>query len=461
MPPKAKKAATAPPTTTATSEEPKSESTTTPTDTSTTATAADTATGDSTSSAPAKAAVESGKSEERKVAAKSAAKKGAEVEEKDWRLMLGRPGNSVSIGLVGLPNVGKSSLFNLLSGLQVPAENYPFCTIKPSTATVPVPDARYDHLKNTWKPKSQIQAVLTVTDIAGLVKGAAEGKGLGNAFLSNIQAVDAIYHVTRGFLDAEVEHVEGSVDPARDFDIIKSELIAKDLAMMEARVADLEKKVRQNAKDRNNRDNLETARKVLTLLQEGKEIRFGDWKEKDIPYLNTQQLLTAKPVVYLINVSEKAYIEQKSKFFKEVKTWVDAHAPGDAIIPFSVAYEQKLQGMSEAERKAHIESTKAPSRLDRIITAGYKALGLIQFFTTGVDEVRSWTIRKGTKAPGAGGVIHSDFDKGFICAEIYNYDDFKELGSESAVKAAGRCRTQGKEYVMKDGDVVFFKANRK
>jgi obg-like ATPase 1 len=324
-----------------------------------------------------------------------------------------------------------------------------------------VPDARYEHLKSTWKPKSQIQAVLTVTDIAGLVKGAAEGKGLGNAFLSNIQAVDAIYHVTRGFLDAEVEHVEGSVDPARDFDIIKGELIAKDLAMMEGRVADLEKKVRQNAKDKNNRDNLETARKALTMLQEGKEVRFGDWKEKDIPYLNTQQLLTAKPVVYLINVSEKAYIEQKSKFFKEVKTWVDAHAPGDAIIPFSVVYEQKLMAMSEAERKAHIETTKAPSRIDRIITSGYKALGLIQFFTTGVDEVRSWTIRRGTKAPGAGGVIHTDFEKGFVCAEIYNYEDFKELGSEAAAKAAGRSRTQGKEYVMKDGDVVFFKANRK
>jgi len=374
-------------------------------------------------------------------------------------MMLGRPGNSVSIGLVGLPNVGKSSLFNLLSGLQVPAENYPFCTIKPSTATVPVPDPRYEHLKAAWKPKSQIQAVLSITDIAGLVKGASEGKGLGNEFLANIQAVDAIFHVTRAFLDTDVEHVETTIDPVRDFDIIKTELIKKDIAHVEARVADLEKKVRQNAKEKVLKENLDTARKALAFLLEGKEIRFGEWSGKDIPYLNTQQLLTAKPVIYLINIGDKNFAEQKSKFLKDVKTWVNTNAPGDICIPFSVGFEQRISLMEPDDRKKYLAEVKVPSQLDKIITQGYKALNLIQYFTTGVDEVRCWSIRKGTKAPQAAGVIHGDFERGFICAEQYNYDDFKEFGSESGVKAGGRARTQGREYVVRDGDVLFFKHN--
>jgi len=291
------------------------------------------------------------------------------------------------------------------------------------------------------------------------VKGAAEGKGLGNAFLANIQAVGAIYHVTRGFVDTEVEHVEGSVDPVRDFDIIKNELIKKDLAQMEGRVADLEKKVRQNGKEKLNKDNLEIARKALAILQEGKEIRFGDWKANDIQYVNQQQLLTAKPVVYLINIGDKNFSEQKSKFLKDVKTWITQHAPGDACIPFSVAFEQRIQGMEEAERKAYLAEAKVPSMVDKIITTGYKSLNLIQYFTTGVDEVRCWSIRRGTKAPQAAGVIHGDFERGFICAEQYNYEDFKEFSTEAAVKAAGRARTQGREYVVRDGDILFFKHN--
>jgi obg-like ATPase 1 len=378
------------------------------------------------------------------------------------KLVLGRPGNSVKMGIVGMPNVGKSSLFNLLSGLQVPAENYPFCTIDPSTATVPVPDPRYDHLKEVWKPKSKISAVLTITDIAGLVKGASEGKGLGNAFLSHIAAVDGIYHVTRAFEDKEIEHVEGDVNPVRDFEIIKGELVKKDLEKMQLQVQTLEKKLITKAPGI--KDDLESAKKALAWLEEGKEIRHGQWNNKDVIYLNTQLLLTAKPVVFLVNISEKNFIDQKSKFLKNIKDWVTKNSPESPIIPFSVAFEQKLkekEGKDADEAKKWLTECKVPSMLNKIITKGYESLNLIHFFTCGADEVRCWTIQNGCKAPEAAGTIHTDFETGFICAEIYNYEDFKALGSESAVKSAGKSRTMGKEYLMKDGDICFFKHNAK
>lgn len=384
-------------------------------------------------------------------------KKGAVEEPK---ILLGRPGNNVSIGIVGMPNVGKSSLFNILSGLNVPAENYPFCTIKPNTAMVPVPDPRYEHLKEAWKPKSRVQAVLSITDIAGLVKGAAEGKGLGNAFLSNIQAVDAIYHVTRAFESSEIEHVEGNVDPVRDIDIIRTELIKKDIERLGSAIDACAKRLKTNARDKENKDNYETGKKALELLEAGKEVRYGDWNSKDVIYLNTLQLLTAKPVVFLVNIGEKNFVTQKSKFLKPIKDWIAANNPDAPLIPFSVAFERTVMDKAaegEDAKKKFLEEAKVPSMLNKIITTGYKALNLINFFTTGEDEVRSWSIRIGTKAPQAAGVIHSDFEKNFICAEVYNYEDFKEHGSEHAVKAAGRSRTQGKEYVMRDGDIVFFK----
>jgi len=377
------------------------------------------------------------------------------------KVLLGRPGNNVSIGIVGMPNVGKSSLFNILSGLNVPAENYPFCTIKPNTAMVPVPDPRFEHLKESWKPKSKVQAVLSITDIAGLVKGAAEGKGLGNAFLSNIQAVDVIYYVTCAFESSEIEHVEGNVDPVRDIDIIRTELIKKDIERLGTAADAIAKKLKTNARDKDNKDNLECAKKALELLEAGQEVRYGDWNSKEVVYLNTLQLLTAKPVVFLVNIGEKNFVSQKSKFLKPIKDWVTANNPDAPIIPFSVAFEKTVMDKAaegEEVKKKFLEDAKVPSQLTKIITTGYKALNLINFFTTGEDEVRSWSIRIGTKAPQAAGVIHSDFEKNFICAEVYNYEDFKEFGSESQVKAHGRSRTQGKEYVMRDGDIVFFKA---
>jgi len=389
-----------------------------------------------------------------------AEKKGEQKE----RILLGRPGNNVSIGIVGMPNVGKSSLFNILSGLNVPAENYPFCTIKPNTAMVPVPDPRFEHLCQVWKPRSRVQAVLSITDIAGLVKGASEGKGLGNAFLSNIQAVDAIYHVCRAFDNADIEHVEGNVDPVRDIEIIRTELIKKDIERLNNAIDALSKKLRVNQRDRDSKENLECAKKALQMLEENKEIRYGDWNAKEVQYLNTLQLLTAKPVVFLVNVGEKNFVTQKSKYLPKIKEYVTQNCPDSPIIPFSVAFEKTVMDKAaegEEAKKKYLEEVKVPSMIPKIITAGYRALSLINFFTTGEDEVRAWSIRIGTKAPQAGGVIHSDFEKNFICAEVYNYEDFKELGSEAAVKAAGRYRTQGKDYVMKDGDIVFFKCGKR
>jgi obg-like ATPase 1 len=374
------------------------------------------------------------------------------------KVMLGRPSNNVKIGIVGLPNVGKSSMFNLLSGLSVPAENFPFCTIEPSDAMVPVPDARFTDLCSVFQPKKEIPAVLQVTDIAGLVKGAAEGKGLGNAFLSNIQAVDAIYHVTRAFIGKDIEHVEGSVDPCRDFEIIRGELLAKDLEFCKTAQTALEKKTRAK-KTKEALMDVECIKKAIEMLENGQEIRTGDWRSSDISLLNSLNLLTAKPVVYLVNITRKNFAKQQNKWFKGIKEWIAKNSPGDPMIPFSVTFEQDLLDMGDDARKSFLEEAKVPSMIPRIIKAGYKALRLINFFTVGPDEVRSWSLRDGSTAPQAGGVIHGDFEKGFIKAEVYNYDAIKELRTEAEVKKAGKVRTQGKEYIMADGDIVLFKAN--
>lgn len=325
---------------------------------------------------------------------------------------------------------------------------------------MPVPDERLDFLVANVKPKNTIAAVLTVTDIAGLVKGAHEGKGLGNAFLSNIAACDAIYHVCRGFKDSEIEHVEGSVDPVRDLEIISNELRQKDLEKVLARIEVVNKALR-NGQDKSKKQDALTLAMTKELLEAGKDVRSGAWKNDDIDILNEQQFLTAKPVVYLVNIGSEEYALQKNKYLAKINEWVRANDQFAKIIPFSASFEAEVCsfGNDEAARKTFLEGKKTRSMMAKIITTGYTALDLIQYFTVGEQEVRAWTVKKGVTAPQAAGVIHSDFMKHFICAEQMRFDDFKEFGSEVEVKKAGKYKTQGKLYIVQDGDIFNFKHN--
>jgi len=367
------------------------------------------------------------------------------------KILFGRPGNNLKMGIVGLPNVGKSTLFNILTKMNVPAENYPFCTINPSESRVAVPDERFDFLVDKFKPASKVSAFLTVIDIAGLVRGASKGEGLGNAFLSHIKAVDGIYHVVRIFEDEEIIHVEGNIDPVRDLQIISEELIAKDLELLTNEISELEKIIQRVDKTR--KGDLDIIKKAYDMIAAGKEIRFGDWKPAEIEILNKVLLLTAKPVVYLVNMTAADYINKKNKWLIKIKQWVEARQL-EPIIPFCGQLEAKLMDGVTAG-----DAASATSAIPRIIKTGYHALDLIYYFTSGSDEVKAWTLRRGTKAPQAAGIIHTDFEKGFICAEVMRFEDFKEHGSETVVKAAGKYQQQGKNYTVEDGDIIFFKFN--
>jgi obg-like ATPase 1 len=375
------------------------------------------------------------------------------------RPILGRFSHNLKIGIVGLPNVGKSTFFNTLTQMNVPAENYPFCTIEPNEARVAVPDERFDWLCNYWKPPSKVQAFLQIWDIAGLVKGAHEGQGLGNAFLSHIQAVDGIFHMVRIFEDPEVTHVEGSVDPIRDMQIINEELLLKDMERVNSLVEDLELKVKRAGKlgPKEQQNELAVLQRVQVLVRdEKKPVRGGDWNNAEIEILNRHLFLTAKPVIYLVNMTEPDFIKKKSKWLPKIKAAVDEYeGPGVVIIPFSAGLEAKLlNGEVVKDGETVITST-----LPKIIKTGYSALNLIYFFTAGEKEVKCWTIRKGTLAPQAAGTIHTDFEKGFICAELMKFDDLKAAGSEAAVKDGGKYKRKGKDYPMEDGDIVEFKFN--
>ncbi|EFN55221.1 hypothetical protein CHLNCDRAFT_56178 [Chlorella variabilis] len=380
-------------------------------------------------------------------------KKKEEVKEKP---ILGRFRTNLKMGIVGLPNVGKSTLFNTLTRLSIPAENFPFCTIDPNNARVVVPDPRFDWLCEKVQPKATVPAYLEVCDIAGLVKGAAEGQGLGNSFLSHISAVDGIFHVCRAFDDADVVHVEDRVDPVEDLDIIHAELRAKDIENCN-KILEGFKKIRMTL-TKEQKDEQASAEKALAWLEEGKDIRFGEWTQKDVDWLNTVQFLTAKPVVYLVNLSERDYQRKKNKWLVKLFEWVKAHG-GDPIIPFSGALEAKLLDMPEDEREVYCQEHEVQSALPKIVTAGFKAVRLIYYFTAGVQEVRCWQIREHTKAPQAAGAIHSDFERGFICAEVMAFADMKEHGSEAAVKSAGNWRQEGKTYEVQDGDIIHWKFN--
>ncbi|CAI0651124.1 unnamed protein product, partial [Colletotrichum noveboracense] len=382
------------------------------------------------------------------------------VEEK---ILLGRPGNNLKSGIVGLANVGKSTLFQAITkcNLGNPA-NFPYATIDPEEARVIVPDDRYDWLCEKYNPKSRVPANLTVYDIAGLTRGASTGAGLGNSFLSHIRAVDAIFQVVRCFDDAEIIHVEGDVNPTRDLDIISDELRLKDIEFAEKALENQKKKTRSGGKGLEHKKAMEeqaTMEKIIEHLKAGNEVRKGTWGPKEVEVINPLFLLTAKPVVYLVNLSEKDFIRKKNKHLPKIVEWVKEHANGDPIIPISVSFEERLTRYeTEAESLAEQKAVGAESSLPKIILQMRKALNLGSFFTTGTDEVRQWTIRNGTKAPQAAGVIHTDFEKTFIQALVYNFSTLKELGSEAEVKAKGKVMTKGKDYVVEDGDILLIKA---
>ncbi|KAI3331706.1 P-loop containing nucleoside triphosphate hydrolase protein [Xylariaceae sp. AK1471] len=388
-----------------------------------------------------------------------APKKGA-VEEK---VLLGRPGNNLKAGIVGLANVGKSTLFQAITKCTLgnPA-NFPYATIDPEESRVIVPDERYDWLCQKYNPKSRVPAHLTVYDIAGLTRGASTGAGLGNAFLSHIRAVDAIFQVVRCFDDAEIIHVEGDVDPVRDLDIIADELRTKDIEFTEKAIENQKKKTRvggQSLEVKKAKEEEAIMEKVLAWLKDGKDVRKGNWTPKEVEVINTLLLLSAKPVVYLVNLSERDYTRKKNKHLPKIAEWMKEHAAGDPILPISVCFEERLTHFeTEAEALEECKKLGIESALPKIVTTMRKALHLGSFFTTGTDEVRQWTIRQGTKAPQAAGVIHTDFEKTFIQAIVYNFSALKELGDEAEVKAKGKIMTKGKEYVVEDGDILLIKA---
>ena len=382
----------------------------------------------------------------------------------------GRVRTNLKMGIVGLPNVGKSSLFNLMGdNASAAAENFAFCTIDPNETRCSVKDERFEYLANLWTPPSRIPAFLNLVDIAGLIKGASEGAGLGNAFLSHIQAVDGIYHMVRAFDNLDVLHVEESVDPARDLEVITGELCAKDITYLEKQNALCLAELKKDPKKKLPDVFYTVMERCNDLLRSNTPIRTAEWSAEEIHKINEvlPQLITTKPMVYLLNISKRDWERGGNKYLVKIKEWIDAHGGGMAI-PFSVEYEEELKRAKEAGDdaavQALIDSTKGRgSCMDKIITSGYKALKLQYFFTAGDKEVRAWTCMEGSTAPQAAGCIHSDFERGFIKAETAAFDDFKALhqGKKSMadVKAAGKYRQEGKQYIVKDGDIIFFQFN--
>ncbi len=364
----------------------------------------------------------------------------------------------MKLGVVGLPNVGKSTLFNAITNAGAQAENYPFCTIEPNTGVVPVPDARLDVLAEMYHPKKVTPTSIEFVDIAGLVKGASRGEGLGNKFLSHIREVDAIVHVVRCFDDDNIIHVDGSVDPGRDIETINLELIFADMETVQKRKDKAEKSFRGG--DKKAGAEVELATRLYSHLESGQPARTLVCDEEEKQILQSWFLLTTKPVIYAANIAEDdlGKDEKEIPYVGQVRQVADAENAG--VIVISAAIEQDIASMSPEEKKEFLEDLGiGQSGLDRLITASYELLGLISFLTAGEDECRAWTIVKGTKAPQAAGKIHTDFEKGFIRAEIVPFETLKELGSMAACKEKGLVRSEGKDYVMKDGDITLFRFN--
>ena len=364
----------------------------------------------------------------------------------------------MKLGIVGLPNVGKSTLFNAITNAGVPADNYAFCTIDPNVGVVSVPDERLNWLADVHKPKKFTPAVIEFVDIAGLVKGASKGEGLGNKFLSNIRTTDAIVHVVRCFDDSNVTHVEGSTDPLRDIDIINLELVMADIEMVERRIDKAQKAMKGG--DKRFAREVSVFTELLQHLNEGKLARTFTDDAEDLALISTSDLLTLKKTIYVANLAENEINEpEENKHFLAVKEL--AAAEGSQLIPICAKLEADIAELDDPDEKAMFmeELGVTESGLDRLIKSSYALLGLISFLTAGSDECRAWTIKRGTKAPQAAGKIHTDFERGFIRAEVIAFEDMKNCGTMANAKAKGLVRSEGKEYVMKDGDIVNFLFN--
>ena len=362
----------------------------------------------------------------------------------------------MKLGIVGLPNVGKSTMFNSITKAGAECANYPFCTIEPNVGVVPVPDERLDALTKMYNPQKTTHAVVEFVDIAGLVKGASKGEGLGNKFLSHIRETDAIVEVVRCFEDSNVVHVDGSVDPVRDIETINLELIFADIETVNKRLD----KARKNLKaDKKYQEEIDLLEKIKTSLENGISARAIDYTKEEQELVKDMFLLTTKPILYIANVSEEQIEDpENDENVKKVKKY--ALKENAEVIPLCVKIEEELSGLDDNDKKEMLEALGLEeSGLDKVIKKSYDLLGLMSFLTAGEPEVRAWTIKKGTKAPQAAGKIHSDIERGFIKAEVVSFEDLMKEGSMVAAREKGLVRQEGKEYIMQDGDIVLFKFN--